>query len=275
MGKLAFKITLLCVLLMAIKLPWEEKIQDLHPPSKAGAQLTVDLRSKLGQNFAIAVLSGFRGLVADFIWLRAHAAWEDNQWYKMKEGLDLAVILQPHSISFWDIGAWHMAWNASVHERRNKAYATEAYRIKAERDWILAGKKYLENGIRNNPENWELYFAMTRLIDWKLKDPIEAAPYAIKAASFPQAPLYVGRQVGLLYQKAAENAEDLKEKEKWTRAAYEWWKSLWLQNHALQPNQDWNKIERWGRECEEQLKIPAAERVFPSKPISTNLKISR
>lgn len=220
-----------------------------------GITLTTELREKLGQNLAVALLSGFRGIVADFIWINGHDAWEKEIWHKLREAIELAVVLQPHSLSFWDIGAWHMAWNVSYAESVNPRYPNDAYRVKAQRDWIQAGKRFLEEGIRNNPDNYDLYFKLGWLIDQKLKDPLAAIPYIKKAATYPEAPTFVSRMVGHLYVKGGR-----------TRDAYDWWLYLWRQDHAANPQQMWDKIAQWGREAEEKLKIPPSQRIFPSKP---------
>jgi len=124
-----------------------------------------------------------------------------------------------------------------------------------QRDWIRAGKKFLEEGIKNNPDNYDLYFKLGWLIYQKLDDPLGSVPYFIKASSYPDAPLYVGRMVGHMYEKGGR-----------TREAYDWWKQLWAQDHQKTPDQLWCKIAQWGHEAEEKLKIPPAERIFPSKP---------
>ena len=152
--------------------------------------LNIHLRSQMSQNLAVALLGGFRGSVADFIWLKAHDAWMDGIWYKLKEGIQLAVILQPKSIYFWDVGAWHMAYNASYGESENKKYPTEAYRIRAQRAWINDGKAFLEEGIRNNPDSWELHFRLAWLISDRNKydDPIGSIPEFLKAYESEGAP---------------------------------------------------------------------------------------
>ncbi len=257
MKKTRLRIALILVLGAIIKFSWETSLERDYQEHKAGnVGLSVELRSKLGQNLAVALLSGFRGIVADFVWIGAHTAWEDQVWYKMKEGIELAVILQPHSISFWDIGSWHFAWNASYGESVNPKYKSDAYRKKMQQMWILEGKKFLEDGIKNNPDVYDLYFKMGWLLYQKLDDPIGAVPYLERASKYPEAPLYVGRMVGRMFEKA-NRPED----------AYKWWKKLWTEgNRAEHPEQLWYKIALWGAQSEKDLKIPESERVFPPLP---------
>ncbi|MCC7518386.1 MAG: hypothetical protein IT578_04285 [Verrucomicrobiae bacterium] len=255
MRKRVLVIVALLALAVAAKGPWEDALRRSRGAHRLGAgeAISVKLRARLGQNLAVALLSGFRGIVADFVWLGAHSAWEDQKWYKMREGIELAVVLQPHSISFWDIGAWHFAWNASYGESVNPKYPSDAYRLKVQRDWILAGKTFLEQGILNNPDNWDLKFKLGWIYYQKLKDPLGSVPWFKKASAYPEAPLYVGRMVGHMYVKGER-----------TREALEWWKKLWAEDHARHPEQLWHKIAQWGHEAEEKLAIPTSQRVFPA-----------
>jgi hypothetical protein len=243
------------VVATGIKLPWEHALHTSSSEWRHPQQhLSVELREKLGQNLAIALLSGFRGIVADFVWISAHNAWADQVWHKMKENIQLAVVLQPQSISFWDLGAWHMAWNASYGESTNRKYPSDAYRKKRQLEWIETGRAFLEEGIQNNPDQYDLYFKMGWLIYQKKNDPLAAVPYLIKASEYPEAPLYVVRMVGILYAKGGDHLH-----------AYQWWKKLWAEDHEKNPNQFWHKIAEWGHEAEEKLGISPQERVFPSK----------
>jgi len=250
---------LLIVAIAAVGKSWfESSLQQSYKDLKlGGAGLSIQLRSKLSQKLAVALLSGFRGVVADFVWIGGHQAWEDQVWYKLREAIELAVVLQPHSISFWDLGSWHMAWNASYAESVNTKYHNKAVREKIQKEWIQAGKQFLLDGIKNNPDTYELYFRLGWLIYQKENDPLGAVPWFEKAATYPEAPLYVGRMIGHMYEKAGKMQE-----------AYGVWKRLWLVDHDQYPGQLWQKIAQMGGQAEEKLNIPLEQRVFPSVPKS-------
>lgn len=255
--KIVVKIVLVCVLAVGIKWIWEKSLDASCVELKLGTEsLTGKTRLQLGQNLAMAFLSGFRGVTADFMWLRAYDYWETKTWVKLKECVELATLLQPHATSFWDIGSWHMAWNASYAESVNENYLSKAYRLKMEREWVDAGRAYLERGIENNPSDWNLWFKMGWIFYQKYRDPLGAVSYFKKAAARPDAPLYVRRMVGHSYTKAGK-----------IREAYEWWKKLWAEDHHLQPGELWYKIAAWGREAENELKIPMSQRIFPQETV--------
>jgi len=155
--------------------------------------LDLSLREQIGQLGFIAALSGFRAIVADLLFIQAHVAWERTEWSRVLLLFGQVTSLQPHSILFWDIAAWHMAWNASAAALHNPAQPREALRIRAQREYFDLGRDFLERGIQNNPDNPKLYEALGRLYREKYKDHARASEFFAKAAEKPGAPSYVKR----------------------------------------------------------------------------------
>ena len=148
------------------------------------------MREQVGQLGFIAALSGFRSLVADVLFIQAHVAWERTEWGRVFLRLRQATTLQPRSILFWEMAAWHMAWNASVAALNDPAQPRQALRVKAQREYFALGKDFLERGIRNNPDHPQLYEALARLYRDKYHDHERAAEYFAEAARRPGAPSY-------------------------------------------------------------------------------------
>jgi tetratricopeptide (TPR) repeat protein len=238
-----------------VKIIWEGRLAQLAKQSGLfSGGFNMNLRGKINQDAAIAVLGGFRGIVTDFTWLSAHDDWSNRQWFRMKPKLDMVVMLQPHFIDYWDIGAWHMAWNISYDASVNTAEPREAYRLKEQRYWIDEGEKFLREAIANNPESWLLYFKLGWLLDQKKQDYKQAAEFYAKAAEFADAPTYVRRQVGHALNKAGLKRE-----------ALEHWRKIWKEprNTPRNAGELWERIEAWIRELEAELNVPAGERIFP------------
>jgi hypothetical protein len=219
-----------------------------------GAHVTREMRDVIGQGMAIGLLAGFRGIVADFVWIQGHLHWEKKEWLQQYICLDAVTKLQPQSVLFWDAGAWHMAWNIGYAERVDTNNYTLAQGIKREQVWHERGREFLLRGIQNLPNRWELYFKLGWLYDQKYKDPnLAAEQYAI-AARFPDAPSYVSR---MHCRKLAESGK--------LAESYQCWKTLWFQDHQKVP-QIWSIVEREIRHVENELNIPAAQRIFPPQP---------
>ena len=152
----------------ALKLPVERHLAAEHRALHFhGVEFNLNLREEIGQLGFVAALSGFRSLVADVAFIEAHVAWEETAWGRVLLLFRQATTLQPRSVLFWDMAAWHMAWNASAAARRDETQPRQALRVKAEREYFDIGKDFLERGIRNNPDKPQLYEALARLYQMK------------------------------------------------------------------------------------------------------------
>jgi hypothetical protein len=175
----------------ALRLPIEGGLTEQHHGAYLQqARLGLDLREQIGQLGFLAALSGFRSLVADVIFIQAHVAWERTEWGRLLLLCREATTLQPRSILFWDMAAWHMAWNASVAALHDPALPNDAMRRKAQREYLVLGKDFLERGIKNNPDRPQLYESLARLYRDKLNDHAAAANYYARAAALAGAPEY-------------------------------------------------------------------------------------
>jgi hypothetical protein len=184
----------LVLVLGVLKLPAERAMALQHRQSRfRSVEFNLDLREQLGQLAFVAALGGFRSVVADFLFIQAHAAWERTEWSRMLLLFRQITTLQPRAILFWDMAAWHMAWNASLAAANDQSQPRLALRVKAQREYFAIGKDFLERGIRNNPDHPQLYESLARLHREKYNDHARASEFFAKAASLPGAPSYAKR----------------------------------------------------------------------------------
>jgi hypothetical protein len=192
------KVRVIAILILlifgAIRLPIEQKLTEEHRAAYFhGAQFSLDMRQRLGQSGFIAALSGFRALVADVLWIQAHSAWERTEWGRMKLLFDTVTSLQPRCVMFWDVASWHMAWNASVAAYDDPRQPREALRLRAQREYFKIGEQYLLDGIKNNPDRWQLYERLGALYRDKFNDPCKAQDAYEKCAALPGHPAFTRR----------------------------------------------------------------------------------
>ena len=135
-------------------------------------------------------MSGFRSIVADVLFIQANVAWERTEWGRVLLLFRQVTTLQPRAVLFWDMAAWHMAWNASVAALNDRTQPRLALRIKAQREYFALGKDFLERGIKNNPEQPQLYETLARLYRDKYNDHERASEFFAKAAALPGAMSY-------------------------------------------------------------------------------------
>jgi hypothetical protein len=178
----------------ALLLPWQRELR--MTATRAGyhsVPLGLGLREQIGQSGFLAALSGFRAPVAALLWIDAHGAWERTEWGRMAALFNTVTTLQPHTLLYWDIAAWHMAWNAGIAARQDKSQPSEVLRERSSRQYITLGKDFLERGIRNNPESWLLHERLGILLRDREEDHAAAADEFALASGIPGAPDHLRR----------------------------------------------------------------------------------
>lgn len=154
------KYRLLGVLILvagAVRLPLEASLtSELQRENLLPPRLEIGTGEKLGQTFSAVSLGGLRTLVATFLNLRAYSYFEIQKWADVADTYNLVVDLAPRTKYYWDSGSWHLAYNAASHY----LYESQLPPLRRKLLWksyILAGRKFLERGVRNNPDHPVLY----------------------------------------------------------------------------------------------------------------------
>ncbi|HOV21292.1 MAG TPA: tetratricopeptide repeat protein [bacterium] len=121
-------------------------------------QVSIDYNKKLenlesglllmpGQVAGSLVLSGFKGLAADLLWLNIENYWHEGQHYKMLPLLESIAWLQPQYVTVWSVGGWHMSYNIFAQVKINKENLIEEYKEKV-KNLPEKDKKDLHNIIK-------------------------------------------------------------------------------------------------------------------------------
>jgi len=237
------------------KLPLEHSLeQEDRAAFFHGAKLSLGLRDQVGQLGFLAALSGFRSLVADFLWIEAHTAWEGTQWARMALLFNNVTTLQPRVLMFWDMAAWHMAYNASVAAFNDRRQPRKALRLRAQREYFELGKDFLVRGIENNPDRYLLYERLGIVERDKFGDHFAAATRFGQAAAIPGAPAYDKRFTAYELSHCPGHEREAYER---LLALYRMGKQEWLPT----------LLERLGY-LQAKLNVPEAQRVYipPIRP---------
>ncbi len=117
----------------------------------------------------VAGLGGFRGLAAEVIWFRADRLWDEGRYGELAQLASWLTFLEPHTAEIWSYAAWNLAYNVSV------VMSTPSDRWR----WVKAGLRLLlDDGLRLNPSDPELYKALSDMFRFKLgTDSDDAASY--------------------------------------------------------------------------------------------------
>jgi len=242
-------LALVFVLLFGIlKFPFEMRLDiEQREAYFRGTSLNLSLREQVGQMGFLAALSGFRSLIAAILWIEAHIAWENTEWGRMAGLFKTVTALQPRSMLYWDMAAWHMAWNASIAAYDDPKQPSEALRLRNQRQYFELGRDFLEGGIRNNPDRHLLYERLGILLRDKFEDHCGAADAFLKASQFPESPSYTPRFAG--YEMAKCEGRE--------REAYEHLLALYQEGEK----QRLPSLVKTLQDLEEKLGIPPEERI--------------
>jgi hypothetical protein len=241
------KLFLLLALILAgmapVKIGLESSMDLQRGP---GAPLGLDLRERIGQSAFVAVLGGFRSVIADLLFIDGHAAWERTDWTHLLLRMRQVTELQPHVVLFWDMAGWHMAWNASIASTEDRSKPPFA-RQRAALQYIELGRDFLLRGIAHNPGNPQLYEALARLYRDRLHDHARASENFYKASQLPGCASYDERFAA--YELSyCEGRED---------QAYEWLRRLYLRGEKQRLPTLINRL----RVMEEKLALPPEQRI--------------
>jgi hypothetical protein len=123
--------------------------------------------------FTTVALGGFRGLVADILWLRSARLQEEGRYFELVQLADWITKLEPRFTSVWAYHAWNLAYNISVLLERPE----ERWR------WVRHGIHLLrDEGLRYNPGDARLLYELGWLFQHKVGGDMDSAHLFYKRA---------------------------------------------------------------------------------------------
>lgn len=205
--------------------------------------------STAAQGLTLGVLGGFRGIAADFVWLRAYVVWEQEDAPKTETLLNLTTAIDPRPVYFWLNGARMLAYDLPVWRIReaggfDAVPAALQQRIVAQQ--VGLALKFLERGRAQHPQDPAFWIEQASIELNRLHDRAAAAESYRRAWSLPGAPYYAARLHAQLLWQLGRRAE-----------AYAWLAHL----HPALPAHDESAaaglVLARIRTLERELKIPA------------------
>ena len=98
--------------------------------------------------FTTVVLGGFRGLIANALWVRAMELQDQDKFFEMVQLADWITKLQPRIANVWVVMAWNMSYNISI------KFSDPADRWA----WVKRGIELLrDEALTYDPKEVELY----------------------------------------------------------------------------------------------------------------------
>lgn len=123
--------------------------------------------------FTTVALGGFRGLIANALWIRANELQLNDKYFEMVQLADWITKLQPTFVQVWLVQAWNMAYNISV------KFSDYADRWR----WVQRGIALLrDDGIRYNPTEALIYRELAWFFQHKMGQNLDDAHRFYKTA---------------------------------------------------------------------------------------------
>ena len=124
-----------------------------HPRTAgmAGTPAVMGSDAPPGVRFVTVALGGFRGVLADALWVRAADLQEQGSFFEVAQLADWITRLEPRYPEVWSYHAWNMAYNitAVVPDPRDRWH------------WVQNGIRLLrDQGIPSNPRASKLYWEL-------------------------------------------------------------------------------------------------------------------
>lgn len=126
--------------------------------------------------FTTVVLGGFRGLIANVLWVRAMQMQDDGKYFEMAQLGDWITKLQPHADHVWRVTAWNMSYNISVKFDGIKTPGVRWH-------WVKRGIELIrDEGLKHNPHSSHLYHELAWHFQHKVGHNLDDAHFHYKRA---------------------------------------------------------------------------------------------
>lgn len=182
-------IVILLVLMVTgwLRMPYEQALtKEMQEKRLLPPHFDLQTRAALKQKSFAATFGSFRPTLAAVMAVATTNYHSAQQWEEIERAYEEIVLLDPHNEHYWNMGAWHMAYNAAAYYQQDDSLSL-LERGQRFREYIQKGSEFLDRGIATNPDGWLLRAEKARL--W-------ASPHRIR--DFP----LVNRTFKELLQKA-------------------------------------------------------------------------
>ena len=182
-------------------------VRERQPALRLNSSMTA-----AGQGVTLALLGGFRALVADIAWVRMYALWEKHDMPGTQSLLQLVTAIDPRPVYFWVNGARIVAndfsvWRLDMAGGYTTAGPSAEQRINREQGTIAV--QHLDAAMEFHPSNPDLWIERANIELNRLGDVGAAADSYRRAWEQPRAPYYAARLHAELLRRQGRKAEAL------------------------------------------------------------------
>jgi hypothetical protein len=153
------------VILLFVNIFVRERMSDIIRNDKLVDESFVEQGAPPLVSFTTVALGGFRGLIADVLWLRLIGLQEEGKYFEMVQLADWVQKLQPKFAGASAYLGWNMAYNISVTCKRQE----DRWR------WIHRGIETLRSAIAMSPNDPQLYKELGWIYQHKMGNVLDDA----------------------------------------------------------------------------------------------------
>jgi hypothetical protein len=116
--------------------------------------------------FTTVALGGFRGLISNYLWIRANDLQQDDKFFEAAQLGNWITDLEPHFSQVWVFQGWNMAYNISV---KFKDFSDRWH-------WVENGIELLrDKGLRYNPDDVLIHRELAWFFQHKMGENLDDA----------------------------------------------------------------------------------------------------
>jgi hypothetical protein len=135
--------------------------------------------------FTTVALGGFRGLIANALWIRASELQDEDKVFEMVQLADWITKLEPHFVQVWLVQGWNMAYNISVKFNSPE----DRWR------WVQRGIELLrDDGLRYNPDETLIYRELSWFFQHKMGQNLDDAHWHYKLEWYKEMTKVLGKK---------------------------------------------------------------------------------
>jgi hypothetical protein len=135
--------------------------------------------------FTTVAFGGFRGLIANALWMRMNDLQDEDKYFEMVQLADWITKLEPHFVHVWLVQGWNMAYNVSV--KFNDPM--DRWR------WVQRGIELLrDDGLRYNPDETLIYREISWFFQHKMGHNLDDAHMIYKREWFHEMDKVIGKK---------------------------------------------------------------------------------
>lgn len=162
------------------------------------------LKDAVGEGLTVGLLGGFRAILADFFWIKAHTEWARSNLPQTQSWLRTVTAVDPRPLYFWLEAARVMAsdmpvWRIEKIGPSSEVPAGVKQEIIEQQAEVALG--YLDEALTYHPGSTHVYVDIAQIYLSKIKDVATAADYYHRAALVPDAPYFVSRDYAYLLHR--------------------------------------------------------------------------